>query len=255
MPFDPAGWHCCRLLLLIPDTLICCCLVKIQRLVPSELPGPPASVKLVDVWGFNAALEWTPPKDNGNTEITGYTIQKADKKTEVWLMFMAVWIADTRLRVGVLPLILNVRWITHDQVCHTFMFQVIITQICQRCLIMVLPGDTEKRLPELDVTANASLPVACPPAGVVHRAGELPQVDRHGLRPYHGQLIQLQSVRSEPGGHQWVLRDHQGGGHHPEDRWPSWFSLSLYCSQFVIQWWVKQRGFSLSGCLKFNELQ
>uniref|UniRef100_UPI003AB0B3B8 myosin binding protein Ha n=1 Tax=Centroberyx gerrardi TaxID=166262 RepID=UPI003AB0B3B8 len=49
-----------------------------------ELPGPPASVKLVDTWGFNAALEWTPPTDNGNTEITGYTIQKADKKTGDW---------------------------------------------------------------------------------------------------------------------------------------------------------------------------
>ncbi|KAK7131940.1 hypothetical protein R3I93_018485 [Phoxinus phoxinus] len=48
------------------------------------LPGPPASVKLVDSWGFNAALEWTSPKDNGNTEITGYTIQKADKKTGDW---------------------------------------------------------------------------------------------------------------------------------------------------------------------------
>lgn len=50
---------------------------------PTELPGPPASVKIVDVWGFNVALEWTPPKDNGNTEITGYTVQKADKKTGV----------------------------------------------------------------------------------------------------------------------------------------------------------------------------
>uniref|UniRef100_A0A3B3ZF17 Myosin-binding protein H n=1 Tax=Periophthalmus magnuspinnatus TaxID=409849 RepID=A0A3B3ZF17_9GOBI len=49
-----------------------------------ELPGPPASVKLVDTWGFNAALEWTPPKDNGNTEITGYTVQKADQKTGEW---------------------------------------------------------------------------------------------------------------------------------------------------------------------------
>ncbi|XP_065142443.1 myosin binding protein Ha isoform X4 [Paramisgurnus dabryanus] len=49
-----------------------------------DLPGPPASVKLVDNWGFNAALEWTPPKDNGNTEITGYTVQKADKKTGEW---------------------------------------------------------------------------------------------------------------------------------------------------------------------------
>uniref|UniRef100_A0A146WVV6 Myosin-binding protein H n=1 Tax=Fundulus heteroclitus TaxID=8078 RepID=A0A146WVV6_FUNHE len=49
-----------------------------------ELPGPPAGVKIVDTWGFNVALEWTPPKDNGNTEITGYTIQKADKKTGDW---------------------------------------------------------------------------------------------------------------------------------------------------------------------------
>ncbi|RXN05480.1 myosin-binding H-like protein [Labeo rohita] len=52
-----------------------------------DLPGPPASVKLVDSWGFNAALEWTPPKDNGNTEITGYTIQKADKKTGVSIVY------------------------------------------------------------------------------------------------------------------------------------------------------------------------
>uniref|UniRef100_A0A7N8YKY1 Myosin-binding protein H n=1 Tax=Mastacembelus armatus TaxID=205130 RepID=A0A7N8YKY1_9TELE len=49
-----------------------------------ELPGPPASVKIVDTWGFNVALEWTPPTDNGNTEITGYTVQKADKKTGDW---------------------------------------------------------------------------------------------------------------------------------------------------------------------------
>uniref|UniRef100_A0A3Q3F018 Myosin-binding protein H n=1 Tax=Labrus bergylta TaxID=56723 RepID=A0A3Q3F018_9LABR len=49
-----------------------------------KLPGPPTSVKLVDSWGFNAALEWTPPKDNGNTEITGYTVQKADRKTGEW---------------------------------------------------------------------------------------------------------------------------------------------------------------------------
>ncbi|XP_014341023.1 myosin binding protein Ca isoform X2 [Latimeria chalumnae] len=49
-----------------------------------EKPGPPTAVKITDVWGFNASLEWTPPKDNGNSEITGYTIQKADKKTMEW---------------------------------------------------------------------------------------------------------------------------------------------------------------------------
>ncbi|XP_036399032.1 myosin-binding protein C, cardiac-type isoform X1 [Megalops cyprinoides] len=49
-----------------------------------DLPGPPQNLKITDVWGFNVALEWKPPKDNGNSDITGYTIQKADKKTMEW---------------------------------------------------------------------------------------------------------------------------------------------------------------------------
>lgn len=49
----------------------------------ADLPGPPESLKIVDIWGFNVALEWKPPKDNGNCDITGYTIQKADKKSMV----------------------------------------------------------------------------------------------------------------------------------------------------------------------------
>ncbi|XP_054454436.1 myosin-binding protein C, fast-type-like [Anoplopoma fimbria] len=49
-----------------------------------DKPGPPLNLKVTEVWGFNAALEWDPPKDDGNCEITGYTIQKADMKTKVW---------------------------------------------------------------------------------------------------------------------------------------------------------------------------
>ncbi|XP_051998052.1 myosin-binding protein C, cardiac-type [Xyrauchen texanus] len=49
-----------------------------------DLPGPPQSLKVVDVWGCNVALEWNPPKDNGNCDITGYIVQKADKKTMEW---------------------------------------------------------------------------------------------------------------------------------------------------------------------------
>ncbi|XP_058256680.1 myosin binding protein Cb isoform X1 [Hemibagrus wyckioides] len=49
-----------------------------------DKPGPPIAVKVTDVWGFNAALEWKPPKDDGNCEILGYTIQKADMKTKEW---------------------------------------------------------------------------------------------------------------------------------------------------------------------------
>ncbi|XP_072511826.1 myosin-binding protein C, slow-type isoform X10 [Notamacropus eugenii] len=49
-----------------------------------DRPGPPQVVKIEDVWGENAALVWTPPKDDGNAPITGYTIQKADKKSMEW---------------------------------------------------------------------------------------------------------------------------------------------------------------------------
>ncbi|XP_031714774.1 myosin-binding protein C, slow-type isoform X3 [Anarrhichthys ocellatus] len=49
-----------------------------------DLPGPPQCVTIEDVWGGNVALVWTPPKDNGNAPITGYTIQKADLKTMEW---------------------------------------------------------------------------------------------------------------------------------------------------------------------------
>ncbi|KAI1890165.1 hypothetical protein AGOR_G00170860 [Albula goreensis] len=49
-----------------------------------DLPGPPQNLKITDIWGFNVALEWKPPADNGNCDITGYTIQKADKKTMEW---------------------------------------------------------------------------------------------------------------------------------------------------------------------------
>ncbi|XP_074872196.1 myosin-binding protein C, fast-type [Carettochelys insculpta] len=49
-----------------------------------EKPGPPVSVVVKEVWGFNVLLEWEPPKDDGNSEITGYAIQKADKKTMEW---------------------------------------------------------------------------------------------------------------------------------------------------------------------------
>ncbi|XP_030610505.1 myosin binding protein Cb isoform X2 [Archocentrus centrarchus] len=49
-----------------------------------DKPGPPLNVRVTDVWGFNAALEWEPPKDDGNCDISGYTIQKADMKTKEW---------------------------------------------------------------------------------------------------------------------------------------------------------------------------
>uniref|UniRef100_A0A2K6T9M7 Myosin binding protein C1 n=1 Tax=Saimiri boliviensis boliviensis TaxID=39432 RepID=A0A2K6T9M7_SAIBB len=66
--------------------------VKVEKFTESasidiqivDRPGPPQTVKIEDVWGENVALSWTPPKDDGNAAITGYTIQKADKKSMEW---------------------------------------------------------------------------------------------------------------------------------------------------------------------------
>ncbi|KAM5209419.1 myosin-binding protein C, fast-type isoform 3-T3 [Hipposideros larvatus] len=49
-----------------------------------EKAGPPMNVMVKEVWGSNALIEWQPPKDDGNSEVTGYVIQKADKKTMEW---------------------------------------------------------------------------------------------------------------------------------------------------------------------------
>ncbi|TNN80550.1 Myosin-binding protein C, cardiac-type [Liparis tanakae] len=49
-----------------------------------DLPGPPEALKIMEIWGSNVGLEWKAPKDDGNCEITGYTIQKAEKKTMEW---------------------------------------------------------------------------------------------------------------------------------------------------------------------------
>lgn len=74
----------------------------------------------------------------------------------------------------------------------------------------------------------------CPPAGLVHSAGELPQVNRHRLRPHYGQCIHVQSVCHEQSGHEWEECCHQGGGHHPEDRWGD--PPDIYCTVLSFSW-------------------
>ncbi|XP_061124438.1 myosin-binding protein C, slow-type isoform X3 [Syngnathus typhle] len=69
-----------------------------------DLPGPPQMVNIDDVWGENVSLSWTAPRDDGNAAITGYTIQKADKKTMEWYTclehYHRMTIAITELVVG-----------------------------------------------------------------------------------------------------------------------------------------------------------
>ncbi|KAI5626035.1 myosin-binding protein C, fast-type, partial [Silurus asotus] len=82
-----------------------------------DKPGPPTAVKVTDVWGFNAALEWKPPKDDGNCEITGYTIQKADMKTKEWF---TVYEHNRRTNCTVSDLVMG----------NQFMFRVFSENLC-----------------------------------------------------------------------------------------------------------------------------
>ncbi|XP_072313039.1 myosin binding protein Cb isoform X2 [Eucyclogobius newberryi] len=84
-----------------------------------EKPGPPVNVKVTDVWGFNAALEWEPPTDDGNCEITGYTIQKADQKTKEWF---TVYEHNRRTNCTTSDLIMG----------NTYQFRVFSENLCGR---------------------------------------------------------------------------------------------------------------------------
>lgn len=70
----------------------------------ADKPGPPQNIKLTDVWGFNAALEWTPPQDDGNAQILGYTVQKADKKTMVRNCTLTAYSENTEIEGKLLNL-------------------------------------------------------------------------------------------------------------------------------------------------------
>ncbi|XP_072466524.1 myosin-binding protein C, fast-type [Notamacropus eugenii] len=54
------------------------------RIQVVEKAGPPENVMVKEVWGCNALVEWQAPRDNGNSEVTSYFVQKADKKTMEW---------------------------------------------------------------------------------------------------------------------------------------------------------------------------
>ncbi|XP_068026516.1 LOW QUALITY PROTEIN: myosin-binding protein C, fast-type-like, partial [Melanerpes formicivorus] len=54
------------------------------RLRIVERPGPPRAVQVKEVWGFNALLEWEAPADDGNAEISGYSVEKADTRSMEW---------------------------------------------------------------------------------------------------------------------------------------------------------------------------
>ncbi|XP_051517769.1 myosin-binding protein H-like isoform X1 [Myxocyprinus asiaticus] len=124
-----------------------------------DLPGPPASVKMVDTWGFNAALEWTPPKDNGNTEITGYTIQKADKKTGEWFTVLEHY---HRLNATVSDLIMG----------NVYTFRV----FAENKVGISEAAAVTKEVAHIQKTVPAEVVVSCP-VGIVYKPPEYKEHD------------------------------------------------------------------------------
>ena len=46
-----------------------------------DIPSKPRKVQIVETIGNSVQLKWEAPKDNGNIEITGYQIEKRDKRS------------------------------------------------------------------------------------------------------------------------------------------------------------------------------
>ncbi|XP_051516526.1 myosin-binding protein H-like isoform X3 [Myxocyprinus asiaticus] len=124
-----------------------------------DLPGPPASIKMVDTWGFNAALEWTPPKDNGNTGITGYTIQKADKKTGEWFTVLEHY---HRLNATVSDLIMG----------NSYAFRA----FAENKVGISEAAAVTKEVAHIQKTVSAEVGVSCP-VGIVYKPPEYKEHD------------------------------------------------------------------------------
>lgn len=50
----------------------------------SDKPGPVCDLQVPEVTPTSAKVTWTPPKDNGGTDITGYVVEKRDASRQTW---------------------------------------------------------------------------------------------------------------------------------------------------------------------------
>ena len=53
----------------------------IIKLAMVQEPTKPRNVKIVETIGTSVQLSWDAPKDDGNTEIIGYQVEKRDKRS------------------------------------------------------------------------------------------------------------------------------------------------------------------------------
>ena len=54
--------------------------------LPSDKPGPPASVRIGKVFSDHVRLRWEPPLADGGSEITNYIIDKRETSRANWAL-------------------------------------------------------------------------------------------------------------------------------------------------------------------------
>ncbi|XP_032837334.1 myosin-binding protein C, cardiac-type-like isoform X4 [Petromyzon marinus] len=54
-----------------------------------DRPGPPVRVEVLEVSGCSVSLRWDKPRDTGNSDITGYSVDKQDTKSMEWFKAVA----------------------------------------------------------------------------------------------------------------------------------------------------------------------
>lgn len=66
--------------------------------VSSDVPGPPASAKYIDVFATNIKMSWEPPLKDGGASISNYIVDKRETSRANWAQVSA------KLKGGVLEL-------------------------------------------------------------------------------------------------------------------------------------------------------
>lgn len=63
--------------------------------VHTDVPGPPASAKFVEVFATNIKLSWEPPLKDGDAPITNYIVDKRETSRANWAQVVAKFKGET----------------------------------------------------------------------------------------------------------------------------------------------------------------
>lgn len=62
------------------------------------IPGPPGTPEVFDISRDGMTLTWYPPEDDGDSQITGYIVERKEVRADRWIRVNKVPVTMTRYR-------------------------------------------------------------------------------------------------------------------------------------------------------------